>query len=57
MKTRVICGPAPCTVCRRLVVWDGLDWLFAGTFIVHVRATCPGPGTERLPIVDRMVPR
>jgi hypothetical protein len=41
MKTPTILGPAPCQECGRLLVWDGLFWLFRGTQIIHVRATCP----------------
>lgn len=42
MKPRnVILGPCPCTDCRRLLVWDGEFWLFRGTNIIHVPATCP----------------
>jgi hypothetical protein len=58
MKTRVICGPAPCTVCRRPVVWDGFGWLFAGTMLAHVPATCPGaPRSYAVVLADRMKPR
>lgn len=40
---RVLLGPVPCQACRTLVTWDGMDWHFAGTMLLHRPATCPGP--------------
>lgn len=38
----VILGPVPCQVCRRLLEWDGLGWLFRATNLIHNPMTCPG---------------
>jgi hypothetical protein len=43
---RVLLGPVPCQSCRSLITWDGMDWHFAGTMLLHRRETCPGPKTE-----------
>jgi hypothetical protein len=53
----VLLGPCPCQVCGRLLVWDGLDWTFRGSNIVHRRETCPGPGPMTIERPERMVPR
>jgi hypothetical protein len=50
-------GPVPCQVCRRPVVWDGEAWLFAGSRLIHVPATCPGPTVDELIRADPLRPR
>lgn len=40
-KITVVLGPVPCRECGRSVVWDGQFWVYRGTNILHVRATCP----------------
>ena len=40
-RRSILLGPVPCQECGRLIVWDGLFWLFRGTNIIHVRKTCP----------------
>ena len=45
--TTVILGPCPCQKCGSPLVWDGLFWLYAGTNIIHVRATCPASFDHR----------
>lgn len=48
MKTpTIVLGPAPCRECGRWLVWDGEFWLFRGTNILHVKATCPASWEER----------
>jgi len=47
MTPRIVLGPCPCIDCGRLLVWDGEFWLFHGTNILHVRATCPASWENR----------